>query len=153
MPPYAGDRFGPGLRVPTLLVSPLHSGGYVNSNPYEHLSIIKMLQRRFGLPMTGGADGANPLLGAARDRSTRDLSNAMVKGPEPFVWTDPAQPANNVKTPSAQATSALQQYDHIINIWLAGNSFDYLFAESIATELNVIAQEVERDIRSEEEQS
>ena len=60
VPPYTGDRFGPGLRVRTLLVSPIHGGGGIDSNPYEHLSIVKLIQRRFGLPMSGGPDGANP---------------------------------------------------------------------------------------------
>ena len=37
VPPYAGDRFGPGARVPTILVSPDHRGGGINSQPYGPL--------------------------------------------------------------------------------------------------------------------
>ena len=50
--PYVGDRFGPGMRVPTIFVSPYHTRSVnkaVNSDPYETYSIHKMLARRFGL--------------------------------------------------------------------------------------------------------
>ena len=76
VPPYAGDRFGPGIRVPTIIASPFHTGGMVNSQPYEHLSIIKMIQRRFGLSMSG-SNGVNPIMSAARDTATRDLTNSF----------------------------------------------------------------------------
>ena len=76
VPPYAGDRFGPGIRVPTIIASPFHTGGSINSNPYEHLSIIKMIQRRFGLSMRGG-NGVNPIMAAGRDTATRDLTNSF----------------------------------------------------------------------------
>ena len=75
VPPYAGDRFGPGIRVPTIIASPFHTGGAINSNPYEHLSIMKMIQRRFNLPMS--TNGVNPIMTAARDTATRDLSNSF----------------------------------------------------------------------------
>ena len=77
VPPYSGDRFGPGIRVPTIIASPFHKGGTVNSNPYEHLSIIKMIQRRFNLPMTGSAADSNPIMAPARDRAARDLTNSF----------------------------------------------------------------------------
>ena len=77
VPPYAGDRFGPGLRVATIAVSPYHRAGGVNHNAYEHLSIVKMLQTRFGLPQTSNGDGSNALMGKARDQATRDLANSF----------------------------------------------------------------------------
>ena len=120
--PWSGDRFGPGLRVPTIVASPFHGPG-INSNPYEHLSIVKMIQQRFGLPMNSST--GNPLMGAARDISTRDFTNSFLE--TPVLWTDPAVPADNNVPPPQAAIDALNKYDHIINIWLAGNSFDYLF--------------------------
>ena len=76
VPPYSGDRFGPGIRVPTIVASPYHTGGGVNSQPYEHLSIIKMIQRRFGLSMQG-SNGVNPIMAAGRDQASRDLTNSF----------------------------------------------------------------------------
>ena len=62
--------------MPTIIASPFHNGGNVNSNPYEHLSFIKMIQRRFGLSMAGSS-GVNPIMSAARDTATRDLTNSL----------------------------------------------------------------------------
>jgi len=76
VPPYAGDQFGPGLRVATIVASPYHTGGKINSNPYEHYSIVKMIQRRFNLPMQDST-GYNPLMGQSRDTATRDFTNTF----------------------------------------------------------------------------
>jgi len=80
VPPYAGDVYGPGVRVPLVVISPYHRSGGVNSQKYEHLSIIKMIQTRFGLSQTGGQDGYNPLMGQARDQAARDLANSFNEG-------------------------------------------------------------------------
>jgi phospholipase C len=69
VPPYAGDRFGPGPRVPTILVSPAHAGLGINSQPYEHLSLMKMIETRFHLNST--------LISPARTQSIRDMTNSF----------------------------------------------------------------------------
>jgi acid phosphatase len=52
--PGWGDRWGPGTRVPTLIVSPFARRGYVDKTPYDTTSIIKLITRRFGLePLPG----------------------------------------------------------------------------------------------------
>jgi acid phosphatase len=61
-----GDRWGPGTRVPAIVVSPYARRGYVDSTSYDTTSIIKLLTRRFGL---------EPLPGV-RAR-TGDLTNAF----------------------------------------------------------------------------
>jgi len=58
VPPPAGagwgDRWGPGTRVPTLIVSPFARRGYVDKTPYDTTSILKFITRRFGLePLPG----------------------------------------------------------------------------------------------------
>lgn len=47
--PPAGDRWGPGGRVPMLIVSPHARRDFVDSTPYEHSSILKFIEWRFGL--------------------------------------------------------------------------------------------------------
>jgi phospholipase C len=50
--PSAGARadfFGPGTRIPTVLLSPLIGGGKIDSTEYESTSIIKMIAERFAL--------------------------------------------------------------------------------------------------------
>ena len=52
-PPRA-DRWGPGTRIPTLIVSPYARRGYVDHTQYDTTSILKFIQRRFGLePLPG----------------------------------------------------------------------------------------------------
>ena len=54
VPPPAGDRWGPGTRIPTLIVSPLAKKGYVDHTSYDTTSIIKFITLRFGLaPLPG----------------------------------------------------------------------------------------------------
>lgn len=51
--PPAIDRWGPGGRVPMMVVSPHARRGFVDSTPYDHTSILKFIEWRFGLaPLT-----------------------------------------------------------------------------------------------------
>ncbi len=48
------DRFGPGSRVPALILSPFARRGYVDHRVYDTTSILKLVENRFGLkPLTG----------------------------------------------------------------------------------------------------
>jgi phospholipase C len=52
--PGWGDRWGPGTRVPTLVVSPFARKGFVDRTVYDTTSILKLITRRFGLePLPG----------------------------------------------------------------------------------------------------
>lgn len=44
------DAYGPGLRVPMLVISPYVKRGFVSGQLYEHASILKFIERRFDLP-------------------------------------------------------------------------------------------------------
>ncbi|KUJ70462.1 phospholipase C, phosphocholine-specific [Streptomyces albus subsp. albus] len=46
---YAAGPYGLGQRVPMLVVSPWSTGGYVCSEVFDHTSIIRFLERRFGV--------------------------------------------------------------------------------------------------------
>ncbi len=60
VPPPVVDYFGPGSRVPALLISPYAKRGYVAHETYDHTSVLKLIEWRFGLePLT------------ARDRDAR----------------------------------------------------------------------------------
>ena len=52
--PGWGDRFGPGSRIPTILIGPHVKKGAIDSTPMDTTSIIKFITRRFGLqPLPG----------------------------------------------------------------------------------------------------
>ena len=55
VPPPAGDRWGPGTRIPTLIISPFSRRGFVDHTAYDTTSIIKFITRRFGLQPLPGA--------------------------------------------------------------------------------------------------
>lgn len=57
VPPPAGDRWGPGTRVPTLVISPYAKRGYVDHTQYDTTSILKLIELRFGLAPLGERDG------------------------------------------------------------------------------------------------
>ena len=61
----AGDRWGPGTRIPTIIVSPLAKRGFVDHTRYDTTSIIKFITLRFGLaPLPGVRAGAGDLTAA-----------------------------------------------------------------------------------------
>jgi phospholipase C len=60
------DRWGQGLRVPTIIVSPYAKPGIVDHTKYETVSILATLEHRFGLA---------PL--SSRDALATDLSNSF----------------------------------------------------------------------------
>jgi len=63
-PPVA-DRWGPGIRVPAVIVSPLAKRHYVDHTRYDTTSILKLIETRWGLQPLGTRDaGADGLEGA-----------------------------------------------------------------------------------------
>jgi phospholipase C len=46
---YKGEPVGFGPRVPMIVVSPWTKGGWVNSQLFDHTSVIRLLERRFGV--------------------------------------------------------------------------------------------------------
>lgn len=47
--PYLGQPYGLGPRVPMIAVSPWSRGGYVASEVFDHTSVIRFLEKRFGV--------------------------------------------------------------------------------------------------------
>lgn len=46
---YDGLPIGLGIRVPMLVISPWTRGGWVNSQVFNHTSVLRLLERRFGV--------------------------------------------------------------------------------------------------------
>jgi len=46
-PPPDGRIYGPGPRVPMLILSPWSRGGWVNSQVFDHTSVLQFLEKRF----------------------------------------------------------------------------------------------------------
>jgi acid phosphatase len=65
-PPPPKDRWGPGSRVPTIIISPFARKGYVDHTEYDTTSILKTIEVRWGLAPLG-----------TRDAGAADLRNAF----------------------------------------------------------------------------
>jgi acid phosphatase len=64
-PPVIDKKWGPGLRVPTIIISPFAKKNYVDHTQYETLSILSFIEQRWGLKPLNDRDGkANPLQNA-----------------------------------------------------------------------------------------
>lgn len=50
------DQFGLGPRVPLLIVSPYAKAGYVSQTVYDHTSVLKFIETRYGLPALTSRD-------------------------------------------------------------------------------------------------
>ena len=66
MAPPKIDGWGPGSRVPALIVSPFAKKGFVDHTQYDTSSILKFIETRFGLQPLG-----------TRDAAANDLTNAF----------------------------------------------------------------------------
>jgi phospholipase C len=65
VPPPQLDAYGPGIRVPMIVVSPYAKPGFVDTTFSEHSSVLKFIETVFGLPtlasMNHQFDSATPL--------------------------------------------------------------------------------------------
>ena len=65
VPPPPGDRWGPGVRIPAIIISPYAKRGFVDHTTYETVSILKLIETRWNVAPLGSRDAAaNNLLNA-----------------------------------------------------------------------------------------
>ena len=66
---YPAGPYGLGIRVPMVVVSPWSRGGWVNSQVFDHTSVLQFLEARFGV--------REPNIGAFRRAVCGDLLSAF----------------------------------------------------------------------------
>jgi phospholipase C len=69
------DFFGDGTRIPLIVVSPFSKGGKVDHTYYDHVSILKFIERNWGL---------SPITGRSRD----NLPNPIMSTSSPYIPTN-----------------------------------------------------------------
>jgi phospholipase C len=75
VPPPVVDRWGPGSRVPMLIISPYARKGYVDHTLYDTTSILKFIEWRYGLqPLSDRDAAANNLVAAFQLPSSGGVS-------------------------------------------------------------------------------
>jgi phospholipase C len=75
-PPKA-DRWGPGTRVPAIIVSPFAKRGYVDHTQYDTTSILRLIDHRFDLPQLPGVAARDAALVAHGNPPMGDLTGAL----------------------------------------------------------------------------
>jgi acid phosphatase len=80
-PVPVGDRWGPGTRVPAIIVSPPAKKGYVDKTPYDTASILRFITRRWNLEPLHGLDLRDRSLVAHGFAAMGDLGNALEARP------------------------------------------------------------------------
>jgi len=67
--PPVVDRWGPGTRVPTVIISPFVRRGYIDHTTYDTTSLLRTIEARWSLEPLG-----------SRDAAANDLRNALDLG-------------------------------------------------------------------------
>ncbi|TFF10250.1 acid phosphatase [Pseudomonas sp. BCA14] len=75
--PPKGDRWGPGSRVPALVVSPFARKGTVDHTVYDTASILRLITRVFQLEKLDGLKQRDDAMIARGQKPMGDLSNAL----------------------------------------------------------------------------
>ncbi|MFS2161220.1 acid phosphatase [Pseudomonas sp. Pseusp122] len=75
--PPKGDRFGPGTRVPALIVSPFARKGMVDHTVYDTASILRLITRIHGLETLDGLKQRDDAMKARGQQPMGDLTNAL----------------------------------------------------------------------------
>ncbi len=75
-PPKA-DRWGPGTRIPAIIVSPMAKSGFVDHTQYDTTSILRLISKRFDLESLPGIKNRDERLAAKHSKRMGDLTNAL----------------------------------------------------------------------------
>jgi len=70
--PPVVDRWGPGTRIPAVIISPYAKRGYIDHTQYDTTSILRFIEKRWNLAPLGTRDAAANDLTNAFDFDTRE---------------------------------------------------------------------------------
>jgi phospholipase C len=75
--PPKGDRWGPGTRIPALIVSPFVKPGSVDHTLYDTTSILRFVTRRFDLPVLAGLKARDEAMAKSGSGRLGDLTQGL----------------------------------------------------------------------------
>jgi phospholipase C len=110
---FVPGPYGLGVRVPMIVISPWSKGGWVNSEVFDHTSLIQFVERRFGVK--------EPNITPWRRAVTGDLTsafnfsnpnNAVVSLPSTVAYEPPDNERHPDYIPTVPADQALPQQEH-----------------------------------------
>lgn len=78
--PPPGDRWGPGSRIPALVIAPFAKKGHVDHTLYDTNSILRFISRVHGLAPLDGVTARDKAFEARGQTPPGDLTNALTLG-------------------------------------------------------------------------
>jgi acid phosphatase len=75
--PPKGDRWGPGTRIPAIVISPFARKGTVDHTVYDTASILRLITRVHGLEKLDGIVERDNAMVARGQAPMGDLTNAL----------------------------------------------------------------------------
>ncbi|MEU8031049.1 phosphocholine-specific phospholipase C, partial [Streptomyces sp. NPDC049099] len=118
---YKGDAshvagpYGLGQRVPMLVVSPWSKGGYVCSETFDHTSIIRFIERRFGVREPNVSPWRRAVTGdltSAFDFSRKDTKPVALPSTAAYQPRDRGRHPDYVPKPPANPSLPRQERGH-----------------------------------------
>ncbi|MFE9491213.1 MULTISPECIES: phosphocholine-specific phospholipase C [unclassified Streptomyces] len=109
---YAAGPYGLGQRVPMTVVSPWSTGGYVCSETFDHTSILRFMEKRFGVKETNISPWRRAICGdltSAFDFSLKVTDPADLPDTAGYAPPDRDRHNSYVPRPPAQGTLPRQE--------------------------------------------
>ncbi|MFF4715766.1 phosphocholine-specific phospholipase C [Streptomyces eurythermus] len=109
---HAAGPYGLGQRVPMLVVSPWSKGGYVCSETFDHTSIIRFIERRFGVREPNISPWRRAICGdltSAFDFSRQDTAPVALPATAGYRPPDRDRHPDYVPKPPAQGSLPRQE--------------------------------------------
>ncbi|GGV88085.1 phospholipase C, phosphocholine-specific [Streptomyces gelaticus] len=109
---YAAGPYGLGQRVPMIVVSPWSTGGYVCSETFDHTSILRFMENRFGVQETNISPWRRAICGdltSAFDFSLKVTDPADL--PDTAGYAPPDRDRHNSYVPRPPAQGALPRQE------------------------------------------
>jgi len=75
--PPKGDRWGPGTRIPAIVISNFAKKHHVDHTVYDTTSILRLITKRFDLPVLPGIQARDEKVKANGGKALGDLSGAL----------------------------------------------------------------------------
>ncbi len=109
---FAAGPYGLGVRVPMIVISPWSKGGWVNSEVFDHTSLIRFIERRFGKQHS--ASIIEPNITPWRRAVAGDLTSAFdFESPNDAIVSLPSTiafiPPDNLRHPDYKPVPPAQQ--------------------------------------------
>ncbi|MBO0511693.1 phosphocholine-specific phospholipase C, partial [Streptomyces beijiangensis] len=109
---YAAGPYGLGQRVPMTVVSPWSTGGYVCSETFDHTSIIRFMEKRFGVGEPNISPWRRAICGdltSAFDFARQDTKPAALPDTDAYEPPDKVRHSSYVPKPPANPALPKQE--------------------------------------------